>query len=1308
MPDGQNPSSVLWLKTTPFVEQKVQKTDDRQCTKDHPKGTLKRDRILPTTHWRSGDGVTPAVPIHELPGGFVRKEDTSRGSGRPRNSAFTARSARRGAGDASSYPAKVVSRQRRLNKVYDQTLGYDGEGPTIPELTRRYDDALALRIEGEAIRTDALAALDRAPNDAACETTIAAEAAFRAADADSAAANALFESAQSDLQQALAIGIDVARSARLRLDDSPLPPVAESEHDDHAPLDTPPPLMEGKYDSVDFAVCIEVPQLPVSKDSLDVSPVVVSATQPSPATAAVMPKQQKTAKKAKTALPRTIVLDPSAAAYRQGRADALDDAASGHMPLNVKGMSQAQVAAAAKQRRIVRKKSAVISLILPGKETVSCRNCKSLGHHAGECPNPETPACKLYRLKQESRDLAAIAKIEVSRRSAEVVIDMDGDDHNAPDDDPSIAPPSGGNGKSHPHRRASVAQDGGDPPPLPTPSSSPPGGKIPLTPAQKAAQKKADDDELAAKVEADCYEKASTAWLTKDPKSPVDIKVVIQSLVQIVRKEGYYRTRPGASHRLVMAVHERALRDGIAARAATANSITYSTAPGVPLPQSSVRGYSGWVFPVSSRIAAFRRYLVLDDLFYLKGSILEEMQKDERIMPLSRDRNVYPIIMLFATICRCFLVPLAEELLKRFNYGVALPAWNESFLPNFFSLPDVLFTARIEAILEDNGFMGWWQLIPCLFLAYRETKLHGLPGRIESAIELSARFFAHAWLAHMSLLEGFFVHVIWNAIAIFCYVFLGATLFWRLDSFVFSTSVKSTVYEDVCLSGHWLKPIKLDPRFVYSPGEATCRGKFGCRQAWGISGIIPTVYRKCICNETISIEGRVGKLVPAAAVEPAVDAHWRQAIKRVAVAFRHVSPLTHAMKFTSWCASFPPSKRDRFLDMKLNGFDAPVGQASAFIKTEIAMKDGEQPFPTMKDPRFIQGCEESLSVICGPWIRPLTKKFKKGMSPRRFSPSEIRDGRQIIYMCGDNAHTVGENFRKGIDLLSSMMDFDDQIIFIEDDQSRFDLHIRKGAFDAVHSLYQGRIPERIRRFLLRKTSRGKTGHGSKYSIPYTMQSGWPDTSLTDTVVNAIMKYSIHGVGGLWLSIIMGDDSVTITTRKSLASLGGESAILKQYEAFGMEIELSVKHFALDVEMCSSRFFPCGESYILMPKPGKIIARSLTDMVDRSPAGQKEWLKGIATGHEYAGRVDHVIGSMARGIRKTVGQGEGLIVRDDYKIQILKNVPTTTWLDVCIYYDHHYGFSEDQVLQVMHELENLEFGTTSSHSLLVVLARTDAL
>jgi hypothetical protein len=393
--------------------------------------------------------------------------------------------------------------------------------------------------------------------------------------------------------------------------------------------------------------------------------------------------------------------------------------------------------------------------------------------------------------------------------------------------------------------------------------------------------------------------------------------------------------------------------------------------------------------------------------------------------------------------------------------------------------------------------------------------------------------------------------------------------------------------------------------------------------------------------------------------------------------------------------------------MHAEGFDPlpRVLYASSFIKKEKALRNTADPL--IKDPRFIQGCPIELSACCGPYLRPFAKNVRQSLRPVQYSPQEIGSGKQIVYTCGLTNDDIGVEFSRAIDYISEHLDIDDELVFIEDDQSRFDLHLTEGPFRFLNSVYRSKLPRKVANALRRKVCVGRTNLGTKYSIPFTMQSGWPDTSVGDTLVNAIMKYAAHGVGQNWISIICGDDSITVTTRKALEARGGPNGLITSYQSFGMEVTLKVSDDPLDVEFCSGRFHPCRGSYLLVPKTGRILARICFDVVDRAPRKHNAWLRGISETLLHFGRVDPLLAALGKNLDERLG--EGLVIKEavnEYGHRYGDGVIQPSWEDTCMYYDAHYSMSEADVRECVAVISQSQLGTFTHSSLLHHLAMHD--
>lgn len=240
----------------------------------------------------------------------------------------------------------------------------------------------------------------------------------------------------------------------------------------------------------------------------------------------------------------------------------------------------------------------------------------------------------------------------------------------------------------------------------------------------------------------------------------------------------------------------------------------------------------------------------------------------------------------------------------------------------------------------------------------------------------------------------------------------------------------------------------------------------------------------------------------------------------------------------------------------------------------------------------------------------------------------------------------------------------------------------KGPFQLLYRIYRRYLPRHVAQLLKRKLSKGYGSDGCVYSIPYTMQSGWPDTSIGDTLINIAMKYFIHGAGRLWVSIVCGDDSVTITTRSELSRIGGSDAIRQAYSRFGMEIEVMVRTDPLCAEFCSGRFYPTCGTYVLMPRPGRLLAKICWDMQVR-PCGERVmWLRSIMYTLRDYGRIDPLLAALANMLSGYVGDGPIVNTKCEYKYYIgTSHVPTPRPADIAAYYSTHYDLPYNDIISV---------------------------
>lgn len=512
------------------------------------------------------------------------------------------------------------------------------------------------------------------------------------------------------------------------------------------------------------------------------------------------------------------------------------------------------------------------------------------------------------------------------------------------------------------------------------------------------------------------------------------------------------------------------------------------------------------------------------------------------------------------------------------------------------------------------------------------------------------------------------------------------------------------IIPDTCLSHNQIKSVELNKNFKVRYGQAVCKAKFGLRRAFQIGTYLPIIHRQCSHNEKIGLEGRVGKALPMnlEGREDQVSRRWTFAYKK------HMDFLVYAigkvkkpMPFEAWLTSFTPERRKLLKEIHDKGYAHNKAIASSFIKREALIRNTLEDV-VEKDCRIIQGCPLELSVQCGPWIRKLAKRISSGLRPIAFTTGENLMGYQIIYTCGMSAEQMGEAFSNSYNLIESMTIPNDRIVIVEDDQSRFDLHLSKGSFRFLNLLYKQLLVQRVAKLLRRDgRSKGRTVLGTKYSIPYTMQSGWPDTSCADTMVNALLKYDIHGRGKPWISLINGDDSITLMSEALYVELGETQGLRDKYSEFGMEVEIKLRTNVFNVDFCSSRFYPTTQGYVLMPKIGRLLAKIGFDHKQRTEEDHMAWVRGIAIMLNNYGRYDPMLCALGMRLQHLVGIGK--VIHDPIYYSEYKYRPDGTGENteehVLQYYLETYNMGTTDIRDCINSLNTITIGSTVNNALL---------
>jgi len=661
-----------------------------------------------------------------------------------------------------------------------------------------------------------------------------------------------------------------------------------------------------------------------------------------------------------------------------------------------------------------------------------------------------------------------------------------------------------------------------------------------------------------------------------------------------------------------------------------------------------------------------------------------------------------------------------------------------------------------EAVVGPVTYVGLFALVAIrtLFLAWLEEKLKAvvtllifrlLPVKVVSAVASSSiaallfsmaehrfngdstfnffyRFLAH-WLLTHSWVSGekkssLILHCVNNLIMSFFR--LNA---WRLQLFPIRT------YESICLAYQPVKPTRLQTNvgpltFTYKQGIPKCHPTI-VKQFFGVKGITANIYSSCIHNEGHSVRGRVMKWIPQHDYPNLVIKMWDLAMHIHFDRFaRHVRAVNLPMSEEEWINKLDPAKKRMYKEIAANFEmqivrrpdyydkkpidDAPHDIGSCFIKREFALRpdDSAEPY---KDPRQIQGAPPQLILRTGRFVKALALNVAAGYTPgdrdNHFAvPNLIAEQKHLIYTSGLTGEQIGKAYAECLGAIRAMKRLPgDRVVILEDDQSRFDMHMTFGPFNFLREFYRSKLPRRVASLLTRKdTIKGRTHLGSKFKVIRQMQSGWPDTSLGDTLVNGFMKFYIHGPGRPWVTILSGDDSVTVTLQSEIDALGGVEGIIYRYALFGMEVEAKIHCDPLKVEFCSSSFRPSdSHGYILMPRTGKLIARIGHDFELRSPERQREQLASIGHTLRHYGAYDPLFDAMGKELMQF---GPGKLDLTEFQIRLEGNAKVSDY-DIYTFYDHRYNLNSQDVKDLTAITANT-YGKIHDDSRLVSMALID--
>lgn len=422
-----------------------------------------------------------------------------------------------------------------------------------------------------------------------------------------------------------------------------------------------------------------------------------------------------------------------------------------------------------------------------------------------------------------------------------------------------------------------------------------------------------------------------------------------------------------------------------------------------------------------------------------------------------------------------------------------------------------------------------------------------------------------------------------------------------------------------------------------------CRPKFGYMLLGPVIGDVDVcVYRSCICNEYRSLCDRALLDRGNCLVEAWVGVY--------AVLTRHCN-LVPGNVFveprTVWRKRFPLPTQNallKALDLRTHGvYIYQWARTKMFIKREITPIGSEGH----KAPRAIQARYAEYNDIIGPLCFEVSKILRKRWSLLN------EDGtlNSIVYAGGLSAEGLSMWMNRLVREAAVLC----EIVFWEGDYSRWDAHLFAISLMVEFAVYLwlGMTRPQIDAFTIQFLVLGTTAHQIRYWIVGTRQSGVPNTSVGNSLLNGAAVKLVLLLAGCYVHwiIVHGDDflaAIPVEYMERVRVVNREVM-----HALGLCVETAFYRRPTHVEFCSGRWYSSEDGYTYGPKPGRLLAKlfwSTTPAVKTKR--QKEWIRGVALGLvKDTAHVPIVHCVMRRVLELTYNVKTRSIIVDDYKFHL---------------------------------------------------------
>lgn len=322
---------------------------------------------------------------------------------------------------------------------------------------------------------------------------------------------------------------------------------------------------------------------------------------------------------------------------------------------------------------------------------------------------------------------------------------------------------------------------------------------------------------------------------------------------------------------------------------------------------------------------------------------------------------------------------------------------------------------------------------------------------------------------------------------------------------------------------------------------------------------VPMIPRNCFHNIDLCIRNKVLCASPS-------NEHFDLEIPQVLIeTAARVKTCIVPLNWEEWVSRFPPAKQKKHrAEMKeTSGHhirDRAMNASKLFLKAEF--------YPAVKAPRPIHSSPVVLNYCTGRWLIPIAEALAE-LLPHN-----------ICFPIHGDSEKIGSFFSEH--MLGKVL--------VQSDFSQFDSTQHERCLRLINRLMRlCGMPEEVVKLMDLDMESIKVTHrkGFKYLCKNLRLSGRSETLLGNTMLT-LMTF-LHCCGPNLCAILVKGDDVLLAFEKACDDIE-----LKEVEhrvtQQGLIAKMEKVHH-VDAEFCSSYFVPFNGKYVLVPKPGKMLAKA---------------------------------------------------------------------------------------------------------------------